>query len=111
MNCDIENIIIDSVDIDSLSIEQLIFITEIILKNKPNLYMKTLLNIIKQQCRYLSIEKISILIYYIMNSNILRISEVMEDIKQNITNNQYKTIMESSMEINKETNFRSKLFK
>ena len=37
MDCDIENIIIDSVDIDSLSIEQLIFITEIILKNKPNL--------------------------------------------------------------------------
>ena len=40
MDCDIENIIIDSVDIDSLSIEQLIFITEIILK-KPNLLMKT----------------------------------------------------------------------
>ena len=32
MDCDIENIIIDSVDIDSLSIEQLVFITEIILK-------------------------------------------------------------------------------
>ena len=54
MDCDIENIIIDSVDIDSLSIEQLIFITEIILKNKPNLLMKTLLNIIKQNiCRIL----------------------------------------------------------
>ena len=36
-----------------------------------------------------------------MNSNISRISEVMEDIKQNITDNQYKTIMESLMEINK----------
>ena len=48
MDCDFENKIIESVDIDSLSIEQLVFITEIILKNKPNLLMKTLLNIIKQ---------------------------------------------------------------
>ena len=30
MDCDIENIIIESVDIDSLSIEQLVFIAEII---------------------------------------------------------------------------------
>ena len=37
-----------------------------------------------------------------MNSNISRISEVMEDIKQNITDNQYKTIMESLMAINKD---------
>ena len=32
MDCDIEKIIIESVDIDSLSDEQLIFLTEIILK-------------------------------------------------------------------------------
>ena len=37
-----------------------------------------------------------------MNSNISIISEVMEDIKQNITDNQYKTIMESLMAINKD---------
>ena len=37
-----------------------------------------------------------------MNSNISRISEVMEDIKQNITDNQYKIIMESLMAINKD---------
>ena len=37
-----------------------------------------------------------------MNSNISRISEVMEDIKQNITDNQYKTIMDSLMAINKD---------
>ena len=30
-----------------------------------------------------------------------KILDVMEDIKQNITDNQYKTIMESLMEINK----------
>ena len=36
-----------------------------------------------------------------MNSNISRISEVMEDIKQDITDNQYKIIMESLMEMNK----------
>ena len=36
-----------------------------------------------------------------MNSNISRISEVMEDIKQKITDNEYKTIMDSLMEINK----------
>ncbi len=36
-----------------------------------------------------------------MNSNISRISEVMEDIKQKIIDNQYKTIMESLMAINK----------
>ena len=36
-----------------------------------------------------------------MNSNISRISEVMEDIKENITDNQYKIIMDSLMEINK----------
>ena len=39
-----------------------------------------------------------------MNSNISRISEVMEDIKQDITDNQYKTIMESLMEINNNGN-------
>ena len=33
-----------------------------------------------------------------------KILDVMEDIKQNITGNQYKTIMESLMEINK-TNY------
>jgi len=37
-----------------------------------------------------------------MNSNISRISEVMEDIKQDITDNQYKIIMESLMAINKD---------
>ena len=37
-----------------------------------------------------------------MNSNISRISEVMEDIKQNITDNQYIIIMESLMAINKD---------
>ena len=31
-----------------------------------------------------------------------KILDVVEDIKQNITNNQYKTIMESLMEIRKE---------
>ena len=36
-----------------------------------------------------------------MDSNISKILEVMEDIKQDITDNQYKTIMESLMEINK----------
>ena len=30
-----------------------------------------------------------------------KILDVVEDIKQNITDNQYKTIMDSSMEINK----------
>jgi hypothetical protein len=30
--------------------------------------------------------------------------DVVEDIKQNITNNQYKTIIESIMEINKRNN-------
>ena len=39
-----------------------------------------------------------------MNSNISRISEVMEDIKQNITDNQYKIIMDSLMAINKAPN-------
>ena len=39
-----------------------------------------------------------------MNSNISRISEVMEDIKQDITDNQYKIIMESLMTINKDPN-------
>ncbi len=39
-----------------------------------------------------------------MNSNISRISKVMEDIKQDITDNQYKIIMESSMTINKDPN-------
>ena len=34
-----------------------------------------------------------------MNSNISRISEVMEDIKENITDNQYKIIMDSLMAI------------
>ena len=38
-----------------------------------------------------------------MNSNISKISEVMEDIKQDITDNQYKIIMESLMAINKDT--------
>ena len=37
-----------------------------------------------------------------MNSNISRISEVMEDIKQDITDSQYKIIMESLMAINKD---------
>ncbi len=37
-----------------------------------------------------------------MNSNISKISEVMEDIKQDITDNQYKIIMESLMAINKD---------
>ena len=37
-----------------------------------------------------------------MNSNISRISEVMEDIKQDITDNQYKIIMDSLMAINKD---------
>jgi len=42
------------------------------------------------------IEKISIdNIYYKMN----KILDVMEDIKQNITDNQYKIIMDSLMEI------------
>ena len=39
-----------------------------------------------------------------MNSNISKISEVMEDIKQDITDNQYKIIMESLMTINKDPN-------
>ena len=34
-----------------------------------------------------------------MNSQICKISEIMEDIKQNITDNQYKIIMDSLMEI------------
>jgi hypothetical protein len=33
-----------------------------------------------------------------------KILDVVEDIKQNITDNQYKTIMESLMEINKDGN-------
>ena len=37
-----------------------------------------------------------------MNSNISKISEVMEDIKQDITDNQYKIIMESLMAINQD---------
>ena len=37
-----------------------------------------------------------------MDSNISKISEVMEDIKQDITDNQYKIIMESLMAINKD---------
>ena len=37
-----------------------------------------------------------------MNSNIFKISEVMEDIKQDITDNQYKIIMEALMAINKD---------
>ena len=41
-----------------------------------------------------------------MNSNISRISEVMEDIKQDITDNQYKIIMESLMTINKDPNLK-----
>ena len=40
-----------------------------------------------------------------MISNISRISEVMGDIKQDITDNQYKIIMESLMEINKKPIF------
>ena len=39
-----------------------------------------------------------------MNSNISRISEVMEDIKQDITDSQYKIIMESLMTIKKNPN-------
>jgi hypothetical protein len=35
-----------------------------------------------------------------MNFQILKISEVMEDTKQNITGNQYKIIMDSSIETN-----------
>ncbi len=35
-----------------------------------------------------------------MESNISKISEVIEDIKQNITNNRYKIIMDSLMAIN-----------
>ncbi len=49
-----------------------------------------------------------------MNSNISRISEVMEVIKQNISENQYKTIMEPLMAINKDpiiyVNHKSKKF-
>jgi hypothetical protein len=37
-----------------------------------------------------------------MDSNISKFSEVMEDIKENITDNQYKIIMESLMAINKD---------
>ena len=37
-----------------------------------------------------------------MNSNISDFSEIVEDIKQNITDNQYKTTMESLMAINKD---------
>ena len=44
-----------------------------------------------------------------MDSNISRISEVMEDIKQNITDNQYKIIMESLMTINKDPNLYNSL--
>ena len=40
-----------------------------------------------------------------MNLNISRISEDLEDIKQNITDNQYKTIMEPLMAINKRSNY------
>ena len=35
-----------------------------------------------------------------------KILDVIEDIKQNITNNQYKTIMDSLMEVNKISKFK-----
>ncbi len=37
-----------------------------------------------------------------MNSNISKFLEIVEDIKQNITDNQYKTIMQLLMAINKD---------
>ena len=52
MESEFENRIIELVDIDSLSIEELVFITEIILKDEPNPMTRSLLNIIKQQCIY-----------------------------------------------------------
>ena len=52
----------------------------------------------RKKRKKISIEiKISIDNIYQMN----KILDVVEDIKQNITDNQYKTIMDSSMEINK----------
>ena len=50
MESEYENKLIELVDIDSLSIEELEFITEIILKDKPNPIKRSLLNIVKQQC-------------------------------------------------------------
>ena len=38
-----------------------------------------------------------------MNTQISKISEIMEDIKQDITNNQYKIIMDNWMLIHKTT--------
>ena len=52
MESEFENKIIELVDIDSLSIQKLVFITEIILKDKPNPITRSLLNIVKQPCIY-----------------------------------------------------------
>jgi hypothetical protein len=49
---------------------------------------------------FISIEKLYIINIYQMN----KILDVMEDIKQNITDNQYKIIMDSLMEIHKTNN-------
>ena len=55
-------------------------------------------NVIKNLYFKILQKKISIIIYiYQMN----KILDVMEDIKQNITDNQYRIIMDSLMEINK----------
>ena len=61
MESEFEIRIIKSVNIDSLSIEERVFITEIILKDKPIPTTRSLLNIIKQQY------KISIDYIYIQN--------------------------------------------
>ena len=52
MESEFENKIIELVDIDSLSIEELVFITKIVLKDKPNPITRSILNIVKQQCIY-----------------------------------------------------------
>jgi hypothetical protein len=49
------------------------------------------------------LNKISIIIYIIMKS----VLDVMQDIKQDITDNEYKTIMDSLMKIHKINNNRT----
>ena len=50
MESEFENKIIELVDIEALSYKELVFLTEIILKDKPNPITKRLLQIIKQEC-------------------------------------------------------------
>lgn len=50
MDNNLDEQIINSVEIDSLDIKELIFLTKIVLKIKPNKLMETLLNIIIRHC-------------------------------------------------------------